>query len=308
MLAVKEDPADIAGRNGTPAVKAAKLCCRIDSWISVGCLAHAIVSEAGGIRVFTSKLAREEFPCIEQRLCHFHCTQIVIINPSPSWSKSIRSRSVSVSAWPTARLKDRLDFVSRRWTGWCQCEYCIQELKNISGLNQQPQQNPTEYRRSTGAENRKNWRKFEDGRCEIVYEAMAFCVSRMGMSWIVPVFIRESYATARKGVTAAGLGRSKEAVVGTGSGKPADGWLIRDCESDRYIRFRISWSELRMPGEIIVNQVMPLLRSDVLTAVCISVISWKELSAMVIWSLCDIGLHETCLVYLQMSRHRIARR
>ena len=282
--------------------------------------AYTIVSEAGASVYSASKLAREEFPNlhVEQRSAISIARRI--IDPLSELIK-IDPQSIGVGQYqhdlPTARLKDRLDFVVSKAVNrvGVNVNTASQELlKNISGLSQATAKSIVEYRREHGElKNRKELKKIPKIGAKSYEQAAGFLRIEDGDELLDRTSIHpESYATARKVLQQLGLSeqdmgseQAQEAVQQT----DADG-LIRDCESDRYTIQDILEAIATPLRDYRERYDAPLLRSDVLELEDLHI--GDQLEGVVrnvvdFGAFVDIGLHEDGLVHIsKMSRHRIA--
>lgn len=282
--------------------------------------AYTIVSEAGASVYSASKLAQEEFPNlhVEQRSAISIARRI--IDPLSELIK-IDPQSIGVGQYqhdlPTARLKDRLDFVVSKAVNrvGVNVNTASQELlKNISGLSQATAKSIVEYRREHGElKNRKELKKIPKIGAKSYEQAAGFLRIEDGDELLDRTSIHpESYATARKVLQQLGLSeqdmgseQAQEAVQQT----DADG-LIRDCESDRYTIQDILEAIATPLRDYRERYDAPLLRSDVLELEDLHI--GDQLEGVVrnvvdFGAFVDIGLHEDGLVHIsKMSRHRIA--
>ena len=281
---------------------------------------YVIVNEAGASVYSASKLATEEFPKFDvgqrsatsiARRLQDPLAELVKIDP----------QSIGVGQYqhdlPTARLKDRLDFVVSKAVNrvGVNVNTASQELlKNISGLSQATAKSIVEYRREHGElKNRKELKKIPKIGAKSYEQAAGFLRIEDGDELLDRTSIHpESYATARKVLQQLGLSeqdmgseQAQEAVQQA----DADG-LIRDCESDRYTIQDILEAIATPLRDYRERYDAPLLRSDVLELEDLHI--GDQLEGVVrnvvdFGAFVDIGLHEDGLVHIsKMSRHRIA--
>lgn len=283
-------------------------------------VAYTIVSEAGASVYSASKLARDEFPelHVEQRSAISIARRI--LDPLSELIK-IDPQSIGVGQYqhdlPTARLKERLDFVVSKAVNrvGVNVNTASQELlKNISGLSQATAKSIVEYRKANGElKNRKELKKIPKIGAKSYEQAAGFLRIEDGDEMLDRTSIHpESYAVARRvlqqlSIASQDMGseQAQEAV------KQADvGALIKACESDRYTIQDILEAIATPLRDYRDRYDAPLLRSDVLELEDLHI--GDQLEGVVrnvvdFGAFVDIGLHEDGLVHIsKMSRHRVS--
>lgn len=283
-------------------------------------VAYTIVSEAGASVYSASKLARDEFPelHVEQRSAISIARRI--LDPLSELIK-IDPQSIGVGQYqhdlPTARLKERLDFVVSKAVNrvGVNVNTASQELlKNISGLSQATAKSIVEYRKANGElKNRKELKKIPKIGAKSYEQAAGFLRIEDGDEMLDRTSIHpESYAVARRvlqqlSIASQDMGseQAQEAV------KQADvDALIKTCESDRYTVQDILEAIATPLRDYRDRYDAPLLRSDVLELEDLHI--GDQLEGVVrnvvdFGAFVDIGLHEDGLVHIsKMSRHRVS--
>lgn len=283
-------------------------------------VAYTIVSEAGASVYSASKLARDEFPelHVEQRSAISIARRI--LDPLSELIK-IDPQSIGVGQYqhdlPTARLKERLDFVVSKAVNrvGVNVNTASQELlKNISGLSQATAKSIVEYRKANGElKNRKELKKIPKIGAKSYEQAAGFLRIEDGDEMLDRTSIHpESYAVARRvlqqlSIASQDMGseQAQEAV------KQADvDALIKACESDRYTIQDILEAIATPLRDYRDRYDAPLLRSDVLVLEDLHI--GDQLEGVVrnvvdFGAFVDIGLHEDGLVHIsKMSRHRVS--
>lgn len=283
-------------------------------------VAYTIVSEAGASVYSASKLARDEFPelHVEQRSAISIARRI--LDPLSELIK-IDPQSIGVGQYqhdlPTARLKERLDFVVSKAVNrvGVNVNTASQELlKNISGLSQATAKSIVEYRKANGElKNRKELKKIPKIGAKSYEQAAGFLRIEDGDEMLDRTSIHpESYAVARRvlqqlSIASQDMGseQAQEAV------KQADvDALIKTCESDRYTIQDILEAIVTPLRDYRDRYDAPLLRSDVLELEDLHI--GDQLEGVVrnvvdFGAFVDIGLHEDGLVHIsKMSRHRVS--
>ena len=283
-------------------------------------VAYTIVSEAGASVYSASKLARDEFPelHVEQRSAISIARRI--LDPLSELIK-IDPQSIGVGQYqhdlPTARLKERLDFVVSKAVNQVgvNVNTASQELlKNISGLSQATAKSIVEYRKANGElKNRKELKIIPKIGAKSYEQAAGFLRIEDGDEMLDRTSIHpESYAIARRvlqqlSIASQDMGseQAQEAV------KQADvGALIKACESDRYTIQDILEAIATPLRDYRDRYDAPLLRSDVLELEDLHI--GDQLEGVVrnvvdFGAFVDIGLHEDGLVHIsKMSRHRVS--
>ncbi len=283
-------------------------------------VAYTISSEAGASVYSASKLARDEFPelHVEQRSAISIARRI--LDPLSELIK-IDPQSIGVGQYqhdlPTARLKERLDFVVSKAVNrvGVNVNTASQELlKNISGLSQATAKSIVEYRKANGElKNRKELKKIPKIGAKSYEQAAGFLRIEDGDEMLDRTSIHpESYAVARRvlqqlSIASQDMGseQAQEAV------KQADvDALIKTCESDRYTIQDILEAIATPLRDYRDRYDAPLLRSDVLELEDLHI--GDQLEGVVrnvvdFGAFVDIGLHEDGLVHIsKMSRHRVS--
>lgn len=283
-------------------------------------VAYTIVSEAGASVYSASKLAWDEFPelHVEQRSAISIARRI--LDPLSELIK-IDPQSIGVGQYqhdlPTARLKERLDFVVSKAVNrvGVNVNTASQELlKNISGLSQATAKSIVEYRKANGElKNRKELKKIPKIGAKSYEQAAGFLRIEDGDEMLDRTSIHpESYAVARRvlqqlSIASQDMGseQAQEAV------KQADvDALIKTCESDRYTIQDILEAIATPLRDYRDRYDAPLLRSDVLELEDLHI--GDQLEGVVrnvvdFGAFVDIGLHEDGLVHIsKMSRHRVS--
>ncbi|MGX8833789.1 Tex family protein [Amedibacillus sp. YH-ame6] len=283
-------------------------------------VAYTIVSEAGASVYSASKLAREEFPDlhVEQRSAISIARRI--IDPLSELIK-IDPQSIGVGQYqhdlPTARLKDRLDFVVSKAVNRVGVNVntaSAELLKNISGLNASTAKAIVTYRNEHGdIHSRTELKKIPKIGAKSFEQSAGFLRIEDGKEILDRTSIHpESYALAKEvlkklSLTPANMG-SEEAMEAV---KALDvKTLAEEMKADMYTLQDIVdaiGSPLRDYRE---QYDGPLLRSDVLELSDLHI--GEQLEGVVrnvvdFGAFVDIGLHEDGLVHVsKMSRQRVS--
>lgn len=283
-------------------------------------VSYTIVSEAGASVYSASKLARDEFPDlhVEQRSAISIARRIV--DPLSELIK-IDPQSIGVGQYqhdlPTARLKERLDFVVSKAVNRVGVNVntaSVELLKNISGLNASTAKSIVAYREEHGEiQNRKELKKIPKIGTKSFEQAAGFLRIEDGKEVLDRTSIHpESYALAKEilallhlSVEDMGTEKAVEAV------KAADvAELCTQVEGTRYTVQDIL-DAIALPLRDYRDQYDgPLLRSDVLELSDLHI--GDQLEGVVrnvvdFGAFVDIGLHEDGLVHIsKMSKRRVA--
>lgn len=281
---------------------------------------YTIVSEAGASVYSASKLAREEFPDlhVEQRSAISIARRI--IDPLSELIK-IDPQSIGVGQYqhdlPTARLKERLDFVVSKAVNrvGVNVNTASEELlKNISGLSGASAKSIVQYRKEHGElKNRKELKAIPKIGPKSFEQAAGFLRIEDGTDFLDRTSIHpESYDIARKVLAILDL---KEEDMGSEKAmeivKKADvAKLVETCGSDTYTIQDILDSIAAPLRDYRSQYDGPMLRSDVLELTDLHI--GDQLEGVVrnvvdFGAFVDIGLHEDGLIHIsKMSRHRIS--
>lgn len=283
-------------------------------------ISYTIVSEAGASVYSASKLARDEFPDlhVEQRSAISIARRI--IDPLSELIK-IDPQSIGVGQYqhdlPTARLKERLDFVVSKAVNRVGVNVntaSVELLKNISGLNASTAKAIVGYRDDHGdIHNRKELKKIPKIGAKSFEQAAGFLRIEDGDEILDRTAIHpESYPLARKILalldlvaTDMGSDKAKEALATQHASSlsekfAADIYTIQDILEA--IKTPLRDYRDRYDG--------PLLRSDVLELTDLHI--GDKLEGVVrnvvdFGAFVDIGLHEDGLVHIsKMSRQRVS--
>ncbi len=282
-------------------------------------VAYTMVSEAGASVYSASKLAREEFPDlhVEQRSAVSIARRI--IDPLSELIK-IDPRSIGVGQYqhdlPSARLKERLDFVVSKAVNRVGVNVNIASaelLKNVSGLTGATAKSIVNYRNEHGAIlSRQELKNIPKIGAKSFEQAAGFLRIEDGAEWLDRTAIHpESYELAKKllellglSVTQMGSEEAKAAVEQADVKK-----LVEQLNGDSYtindileiIALPLRDYRDRYDAPILRNDVLELSDlhpGDELEGVIRNVV---DFGAFV-----DIGLHEDGLIHIsKMSRHRI---
>lgn len=282
-------------------------------------VSFALVSEAGASVYSASDLARKEFPDlhVEQRSAISIARRI--IDPLAELIK-IDPQSLGVGQYqhdlPTARLKERLDFVvskSVNRIGVNVNTASVELLKHISGLNATTAQNIVDYREAHGAiKLRSQLKEVPKIGAKSFEQAAGFLRIADGDEYFDRTGIHpESYALARKILELLHLKKeqmgSEEAKKAVSQADPEA--FSEQLHSDVYT-VRDILSAIQTPLQDYRDQFDPvLLKSNVLELTDLHV--GDELQGTVrnvvdFGAFVDIGLHEDGLVHISKLRpHRV---
>lgn len=283
-------------------------------------VSYTIVSEAGASVYSASKLAREEFPelHVEQRSAISIARRI--IDPLSELIK-IDPQSIGVGQYqhdlPTARLKERLDFVVSKAVNRVGVNVntaSIELLKNISGLNASTAKSIVNYRESHGEiQNRSELKKIPKIGAKSFEQAAGFLRVEDGKEILDRTSIHpESYKMARTilqmlHIKAEDMG-SEEAIQAVKEANAVE--ICNEVQSDVYT-IRDILEAIQTPLRDDRDQYDgPLLRSDVLELSDLHI--GDQLEGVVrnvvdFGAFVDIGLHEDGLVHIsKMSRQRVS--
>lgn len=282
-------------------------------------VSFALVSEAGASVYSASDLARKEFPDlhVEQRSAISIARRI--IDPLAELIK-IDPQSLGVGQYqhdlPTARLKERLDFVvskSVNRIGVNVNTASVELLKHISGLNATTAQNIVDYREAHGAiKLRSQLKEVPKIGAKSFEQAAGFLRIADGDEYFDRTGIHpESYALARKILELLHLKKeqmgSEEAKKAVSQADPEA--FSEQLHSDVYT-VRDILSAIQTPLQDYRDQFDPvLLKSNVLELKDLHV--GDELQGTVrnvvdFGAFVDIGLHEDGLVHISKLRpHRV---
>ena len=283
-------------------------------------VSYTIVSEAGASVYSASKLARDEFPDlhVEQRSAISIARRI--IDPLSELIK-IDPQSIGVGQYqhdlPTARLKERLDFVVSKAVNRVGVNVntaSVELLKNISGLNASTAKSIVAYREEHGEiQNRKELKKIPKIGAKSFEQAAGFLRIEDGKEVLDRTSIHpESYALAKEilallhlSVEDMGTEKAVEAVKAADVTK-----LCTQVEGTRYTVQDIL-DAIALPLRDYRDQYDgPLLRSDVLELSDLHI--GDQLEGVVrnvvdFGAFVDIGLHEDGLVHIsKMSKRRVS--
>lgn len=282
-------------------------------------VSYTMVSEAGASVYSASKLAREEFPDlhVEQRSAISIARRIV--DPLSELIK-IDPQSIGVGQYqhdlPTARLKERLDFVVSKAVNRVGVNVntaSVELLRNVSGLNASTAKSIVTYRDEHGEiHSRKELKKIPKIGAKSFEQAAGFLRIEDGEEIMDRTSIHpESYALAKKILKELGL---EELDMGSEKAKEAIqacdvSSLVEKMESDTYTIQDIL-DAIALPLRDYRDQYdAPLLRSDVLEISDLHI--GDQLEGVVrnvvdFGAFVDIGLHEDGLVHVsKMSRKRV---
>lgn len=283
-------------------------------------VSYTMVSEAGASVYSASKLAREEFPqlAVEQRSAISIARRI--IDPLSELIK-IDPQSIGVGQYqhdlPTARLKERLDFVVSKAVNRVGVNVntaSAELLKNVSGLTAATAKSIVNYRNEHGAvHTRSELKAIPKIGAKAFEQAAGFLRIEDGEEWLDRTALHpESYALTRQILTylhllAADVG-SETAIQAVKEHDATQ--LAEQFHSDRYTVQDIL-DVLCVPFRDYRDRYdAPILRSDVLTLEDLHI--GDELEGVVrnvvdFGAFVDIGLHEDGLVHIsKMSTKRIA--
>ena len=282
-------------------------------------VSFALVSEAGASVYSASDLARKEFPDlhVEQRSAISIARRI--IDPLAELIK-IDPQSLGVGQYqhdlPTARLKERLDFVvskSVNRIGVNVNTASVELLKHISGLNATTAQNIVDYREAHGAiKLRSQLKEVPKIGAKSFEQAAGFLRIADGDEYFDRTGIHpESYALARKILELLHLKKeqmgSEEAKKAVSQADPEA--FSEQLHSDVYT-VRDILSAIQTPLQDYRDQFdSVLLKSNVLELTDLHV--GDELQGTVrnvvdFGAFVDIGLHEDGLVHISKLRpHRV---
>lgn len=283
-------------------------------------VSYTMVSEAGASVYSASKLAREEFPDlhVEQRSAISIARRIV--DPLSELIK-IDPQSIGVGQYqhdlPTARLKERLDFVVSKAVNRVGVNVntaSVELLKNVSGLSAASAKSIVTYRDEHGEiESRKELKKIPKIGAKSFEQAAGFLRIEDGKELLDRTSIHpESYALAKKILKKLSL---SEEDMGSEKAQAAlkevhKETLVQELESDLYTIQDIL-DAIALPLRDYRDQYdAPVLRSDVLELSDLHI--GNKLEGVVrnvvdFGAFVDIGLHEDGLVHIsKMSRQRIA--
>lgn len=283
-------------------------------------VSYTMVSEAGASVYSASKLAREEFPDlhVEQRSAISIARRIV--DPLSELIK-IDPQSIGVGQYqhdlPTARLKERLDFVVSKAVNRVGVNVntaSVELLKNVSGLSAASAKSIVTYRDEHGEiESRKELKKIPKIGAKSFEQAAGFLRIEDGKELLDRTSIHpESYALAKKILKKLSL---SEEDMGSEKAQAAlkevhKETLVQELESDLYTIQDIL-DAIALPLRDYRDQYdAPVLRSDVLELSDLHI--GDKLEGVVrnvvdFGAFVDIGLHEDGLVHIsKMSRQRIA--
>lgn len=283
-------------------------------------ISYTMVSEAGASVYSASKLAREEFPDlhVEQRSAISIARRIV--DPLSELIK-IDPQSIGVGQYqhdlPTARLKERLDFVVSKAVNRVGVNVntaSVELLKNVSGLSGATAKSIVAYRDEHGTiTSRKELKKIPKIGAKSFEQAAGFLRVEDGKELLDRTSIHpESYDLAKRILQKLQLQEtqmgSEEAKVAV-QGIQAEA-LAKECDSDPYT-IRDILDAIAQPLRDYRDQYdAPILRSDVLELSDLHI--GDQLEGVVrnvvdFGAFVDIGLHEDGLVHIsKMSRQRIS--
>lgn len=282
-------------------------------------VSYTMVSEAGASVYSASKLAREEFPDlhVEQRSAISIARRIV--DPLSELIK-IDPQSIGVGQYqhdlPTARLKERLDFVVSKAVNRVGVNVntaSMELLKNVSGLNASTAKSIVAYRDEHGEiHSRKELKKIPKIGAKSFEQAAGFLRVEDGEEVLDRTSIHpESYPLAKKVLKQLNL---KETDMGSEKAKEA----VEACDID--VMVNVLESDAYTIQDILDAIVLPLrdyrdqydapmLRSDVLEISDLHI--GDKLEGVVrnvvdFGAFVDIGLHEDGLVHIsKMSKQRV---
>lgn len=283
-------------------------------------VSYTMVSEAGASVYSASKLAREEFPQlhVEQRSAISIARRIV--DPLSELIK-IDPQSIGVGQYqhdlPTARLKERLDFVVSKAVNRVGVNVntaSAELLKNVSGLTAATAKSIVNYRNEHGAiHTRSELKNIPKIGAKSFEQAAGFLRIEDGAEWLDRTSLHpESYALTKQilnhlhlSATDVGSETAKQAVSEVNAAQLAeqfdsDSYTVQDILEVLCVPFR----------DYRDRYDAPILRSDVLELSDLQI--GQELEGVArnvvdFGVFVDIGLHEDGLVHIsKMSRQRIS--
>lgn len=283
-------------------------------------VSYTMVSEAGASVYSASKLAREEFPDlhVEQRSAISIARRIV--DPLSELIK-IDPQSIGVGQYqhdlPTARLKERLDFVVSKAVNRVGVNVntaSVELLKNVSGLTAATAKSIVTYRNEHGEiESRKELKKIPKIGAKSFEQAAGFLRIEDGKELLDRTSIHpESYSLAKEILKKLSL---SEEDMGSEKAQEAlkevhKETLAQELNSDLYTIQDIL-DAIALPLRDYRDQYdAPVLRSDVLELTDLHI--GDKLEGVVrnvvdFGAFVDIGLHEDGLVHIsKMSRQRVS--
>lgn len=283
-------------------------------------VSYTMVSEAGASVYSASKLARDEFPDlhVEQRSAISIARRIV--DPLSELIK-IDPQSIGVGQYqhdlPTARLKERLDFVVSKAVNRVGVNIntaSMELLRNVSGLNATTAKSIVSYRDENGEiHSRKEIKKIPKIGAKSFEQAAGFLRVEDSEELLDRTSIHpESYPLAKKVLKHLKL---KESDMGTTSAQEVIAScnmeeLVTSMDCDTYTMQDIL-DAIALPLRDYRDQyAAPMLRSDVLEISDLHI--GDQLEGVVrnvvdFGAFVDIGLHEDGLVHVsKMSKQRVA--
>lgn len=283
-------------------------------------VSYTIVSEAGASVYSASKLARDEFPelHVEQRSAISIARRI--IDPLSELIK-IDPQSIGVGQYqhdlPTARLKERLDFVVSKAVNRVGVNIntaSVELLKNISGLNASTAKSIVAYREEHGEiQNRKEVKKIPKIGAKSFEQAAGFLRIEDGRELLDRTSIHpESYDLARKVLQVLAISpedMGNEKALEALKEHPIDK-ICEVVQGDTYTIQDILEAIATPLRDYREQYDGPLLRSDVLEISDLHI--GDQLEGVVrnvvdFGAFIDIGLHEDGLVHIsKMSRQRVS--
>lgn len=283
-------------------------------------VSYTIVSEAGASVYSASKLARDEFPelHVEQRSAISIARRI--IDPLSELIK-IDPQSIGVGQYqhdlPTARLKERLDFVVSKAVNRVGVNIntaSVELLKNISGLNASTAKSIVAYREEHGEiQNRKEVKKIPKIGAKSFEQAAGFLRIEDGRELLDRTSIHpESYELARKVLQVLAISpedMGNEKALEALKEHPIDK-ICEVVQGDTYTIQDILEAIATPLRDYREQYDGPLLRSDVLEISDLHI--GDQLEGVVrnvvdFGAFIDIGLHEDGLVHIsKMSRQRVS--
>lgn len=283
-------------------------------------VSYTMVSEAGASVYSASKLARVEFPDlhVEQRSAISIARRVV--DPLSELIK-IDPQSIGVGQYqhdlPTARLKERLDFVVSKAVNRVGVNVntaSVELLKNVSGLSNATAKSIVTYRDEHGTiTSRKELKKIPKIGVKSFEQAAGFLRIEDGEEVLDRTSIHpESYPLAKTILQKLAL---QERDMGSLKAQEAikevqAETLAKECESDAYTVRDILEAIAQPLRDYRDRYDAPVLRSDVLELSDLHI--GDKLEGVVrnvvdFGAFVDIGLHEDGLVHIsKMSRHRIS--
>ena len=281
---------------------------------------YTIVSEAGASVYSASKLAREEFPDlqVEQRSAISIARRV--IDPLAELIK-IDPQSIGVGQYqhdlPTARLKERLDFVVQKAVNRVGVNVntaSAELLSNISGLSSSAAKEIVKYRDEHGEiQNRKELKKIPKIGAKSFEQAAGFLRIEKSEEWFDRTAIHpESYPLAEAVLKELQLDKR---LMGSEEAKKAIAAVdVREmCERlacDAYTLQDILDAVAAPMRDYRERYDGPVLRSDVLELKDVHVGDCFEgvvRNVVDFGAFVDIGLHEDGLVHIsKMSKGRIS--